>query len=744
MRVLNILLCCICMTDVVIGSIDTKLRYYETLRDVDFSVRKRRSLDDDQSHDVHVKFDTLGRHFDVMLKPDASIFADGFKAQILNKDGSGSPLFINKNDFYSGHLADNVSNTVKAHVEDGVWNMVIHTEDDLYAIEPSWRHLSEADQRSMIAYRHSDIKWDHSFPHLANHSNRQKLCQSIHLDPELDGGQVESDEDSSTNHDHQRSKRQTWRMTKNTCKLIVVADYRFHETIGGGFPHRTANYLISLMNKIDNIYRDTLWSNKTGLKGFGFQIQDLRIHEAETIGKLHYNNPKDWATRDLLQVFSQDMYFSTFCLAHLFTYQAFEGGILGLAYIASPRLGTIGGICSSTYKKNRIRHTLNTGFSSSMNSGGNRLLTLESTLVAAHELGHNWGSEHDVDNGECAPSSFHNGKYLMYPYAVNGFEENNLLFSPCSRRYVGAVINAKAYKCFSAKVENIPLCGNGKVDRGEDCDGGEQARNGLDPCCTSQCRFRGGATCSSMNYECCEKCQMASHGFPCRGDSKYSCVKAAVCSGTSLDCPKPEPKNDTTPCLEGGQCFGGLCLSYCEVRDRSLISCQCEGDAKQACRRCCRSRRPGSKCQPEGTAIQMKGRPCYLGFCSEQGMCIKPKSKLVERLFDVIEKLTSSQLVEFMRSNIVGTVIVFSMAIWIPASWAYSCVDKQRQKVERENKRWRSRESQDLFSSLDAASWTIKSSRRIRLNRPGNPIARRQLSQSNPSLTPSMTHETSV
>lgn len=40
-------------------------------------------------------------------------------------------------------------------------------------------------------------------------------------------------------------------------------------------------------------------------------------------------------------------------------------------------------------------------------------------------LGHNWGSEHDPQTDDCAPSGFHGGKYLMYPYAVSGYESNN-------------------------------------------------------------------------------------------------------------------------------------------------------------------------------------------------------------------------------------------------------------------------------------------------------------------------------
>lgn len=50
----------------------------------------------------------------------------------------------------------------------------------------------------------------------------------------------------------------------------------------------------------------------------------------------------------------------------------------------------------------------------------------EADLVTTHELGHNFGAEHDPDNiAHCAPSDDHGGKYVMYPIAVSGDHVNN-------------------------------------------------------------------------------------------------------------------------------------------------------------------------------------------------------------------------------------------------------------------------------------------------------------------------------
>ena len=50
----------------------------------------------------------------------------------------------------------------------------------------------------------------------------------------------------------------------------------------------------------------------------------------------------------------------------------------------------------------------------------------EADLVTTHELGHNFGAEHDPDNiPHCAPREDQGGKYIMYPIAVSGDHSNN-------------------------------------------------------------------------------------------------------------------------------------------------------------------------------------------------------------------------------------------------------------------------------------------------------------------------------
>lgn len=64
-----------------------------------------------------------------------------------------------------------------------------------------------------------------------------------------------------------------------------------------------------------------------------------------------------------------------------------------------------------------------------------------------NSTGHNWGAEHDAETSECAPSAFDNGKYLMYPYAVSGFDENNNV-SKILTHLKTAVATHRALNCF--------------------------------------------------------------------------------------------------------------------------------------------------------------------------------------------------------------------------------------------------------------------------------------------------------
>lgn len=131
------------------------------------------------------------------------------------------------------------------HMEDGVITGSIHLPDETYHIEPSWRHMPSSDNKTMIAYKSSDIKfsWDES--HVNPGEVGPRTCGYVKEGMELE------EEDGRENHwtsDNHRKKRQVdqyeYTPTKTRCPLLLVADYRFFQEMGGSNTKTTINYLV--------------------------------------------------------------------------------------------------------------------------------------------------------------------------------------------------------------------------------------------------------------------------------------------------------------------------------------------------------------------------------------------------------------------------------------------------------------------------------------------------------------------
>lgn len=121
--------------------------------------------------------------------------------------------------------------------------MSIHLPDETYNIEPSWRLLPHISNQTMVAYRTSDVKlnWrDHNGSD-KNTGGAPMTCGYV-----KEGLELESDDDEAENHN--RIKRQAdqyeYTPTKTRCPLLLVADYRFFQEMGGGNTKTTINYLV--------------------------------------------------------------------------------------------------------------------------------------------------------------------------------------------------------------------------------------------------------------------------------------------------------------------------------------------------------------------------------------------------------------------------------------------------------------------------------------------------------------------
>ncbi|XP_023285811.1 disintegrin and metalloproteinase domain-containing protein 17-like [Seriola lalandi dorsalis] len=706
---------------------DTEQQEYASLRSMldDFDVLPLSSL---QTHSVrrrdvqtqtHVEktlsFNALQRQFRLYLRTNDELFTEDFRAVVVDEDGREQSYPVNRHNYFTGHVIGEEHSRVQAHIDEHEFSAHILTDEGEYNIEPLWRFTSAPPDGRLLIYRSDDIR-------NLSRLHQPSVCGYMTFNPSHlfpDGVQMAVLEDQDDEESVFRGKRQVQDHKKNTCPLLLVADHRFFKHMGREEESTTLNYLIELIDRVDDIYRNTSWDDE--FKGYGVQIQQIIIEKIPTSvdpGKSHFNmrgspvKGRDvWDVKKLLEQFSVDIAdkASNVCLAHLFTYQDFDEGTLGLAYVAPSKPDIPGGLCSkscpsSTNEQRAIY--LNTGLTSTKNYG-KTILTKEADLVTTHELGHNFGAEHDPDNiPDCAPREDQGGKYVMYPIAVSGDHVNNKMFSNCSKRSIVKRLRSKASSCF--KERNINVCGNSRVEQGEECDPGLLHINS-DHCCTADCRLKPGAQCSDRNSACCKHCRFESEGEVCQEPIDATCKGHSYCTGNSSECPPPENAPDKTVCLDSGECLNGECIPFCQAVLK-LQPCACN-ETNSSCKVCCRG--SSGVCEPyqdkTGNFLFLrKGKPCTVGFCDGAGKCMKQVQDVVERLWDFIDKLDINTFGKFLADNIVGSVVAFSLLFWVPFSILVHCVDKKLDKqYEQTTKSLFFPSNAELLSSLESASVRI-------------------------------------
>uniref|UniRef100_A0A3P8PWH5 ADAM metallopeptidase domain 17 n=1 Tax=Astatotilapia calliptera TaxID=8154 RepID=A0A3P8PWH5_ASTCA len=607
---------------------------------------RRRDVQTQTHVEKLISFSAL--HFRLYLRTNDELFTSDFRAVVISENGQESTYPVNRHNYFTGHVIGEENSRVQAHIEDDEFSAHILTDEAEYNVEPLWRFTSAPSGGRLLIYRSEDIR------------NISRLLQPSVC------GYVRSEVKRHV-HDHK----------KNSCPLLLVADHRFFKHMGRDEESTTLNYLIELIDRVDDIYRNTSWGE--GFSGYGVQIDQIIIKKYPTPvdpGKTHFNmkgSPVEgrdvWDVKKLLEQFSVDIAgkASNVCLAHLFTYQDFDEGTLGLAYVAPSKADIAGGLCSKVIY-------LNTGLTSTKNYG-KTILTKEADLVTTHELGHNFGAEHDPDKPECAPREDQGGKYVMYPIAVSGDHVNNKMFSDCSKRSIVKRLRLKAPSCF--KERKINVCGNSRVEQGEECDPGLLHINS-DLCCTPNCRLKADAQCSDRNSACCRECRFEAKGAVCQEPIDATCKGHSYCTGNSSECPPPENAPDKTACLDSGECLNGECIPFCQAVLK-LQPCACN-ETNASCKVCCRS--SGGVCTPyqdiSGSFLFLrKGKPCTVGFCDGAGKCMKQVQDVVERLWDFIDKLDINTFWKFLADNIVGSVVAFSLLFWVPFSILVHCVDRK-------------------------------------------------------------------
>jgi Reprolysin (M12B) family zinc metalloprotease/ADAM cysteine-rich/Disintegrin len=198
----------------------------------------------------------------------------------------------------------------------------------------------------------------------------------------------------------------------------------------------------------------------------------------------------------------------------------------------------------------------------------------------AHELGHNFGMQHDTDDCFCRGSR-RNTDCVM---ATTSTSIAPTHWSSCSIDQLNDALKNGIDFCLKDKPEKLfdsPTCGNGFLEPGEECDCGlpEYCDN---LCCNPQtCMLAFNAFCATGS--CCDlatckpytageskfqikcinfKAVFFAKGKTCR-KSINECDLPEQCNGKNELCPEDVFKRDTDECEDGkAHCYQGSCRSH--------------------------------------------------------------------------------------------------------------------------------------------------------------------------------------
>ncbi|KAM5322887.1 disintegrin and metalloproteinase domain-containing protein 8 isoform 2-T2 [Glossophaga mutica] len=282
--------------------------------------------------------------------------------------------------------------------------------------------------------------------------------------------------------------------------------------------------VLEVVNHVDKLYQELGF--RVVLVGLDMWTSKDKIRVSSN-ASITLDNFLAWRTQHLVGRLAHDN-------AQLITGIDFSGATVGLAKVSA--------MCS--------RHSGAVNQDHSLNAIG-------VACTMAHEMGHNLGMDHDENVQGChCPAAPRAGKCVMASSISSPYPS---MFSYCSRADLQTFVEKLPKTCLAEpdldRLVGGPVCGNGFVERGEQCDCG-RPQDCQNHCCNATtCRLVQGAECA--HGACCHECRVKPAGQLCR-PQKDACDLEEHCDGLQPACPEDAFQENGTPCV-GGYCYGGAC-----------------------------------------------------------------------------------------------------------------------------------------------------------------------------------------
>ncbi|XP_074973643.1 zinc metalloproteinase-disintegrin-like NaMP [Phalacrocorax aristotelis] len=437
------------------------------------------------------------------LQKNKHLLASDYTETVYSDDGrqiTTSP-HIKDHCYYQGYVRNDADSTASISACSGLRGY-FETRGQKYLIEP----LGTSDRDEHAVYKYEKLE-----------QKSIKTCGVINNTWEEDTDDPLNDIFKSSNSPEIKA----YLKAKKYLELYVVADNALYKKYKEDVK-TVRQRIFGMVNYINTVYKAiNIYVALIGLEIWTDGDKCLLSHAAG----FTLDSFSKWRVSDLLKRKRNDN-------AQLITGYDFEGSTIGLAFLKS--------ICSDVYSAGIIEdHNRNE-------------IAVAATM--AHEMGHNLGMSHDTKACACS------GKVCIMTDTVSSIIPEK--FSSCSLQSFEKYMLSDMPKCLTniPDINSIvapPSCGNGFVEKGEECDCGTPEECTNDCCDPQTCKLTAGSMCA--HGECCENCQYKKPGAICRA-VKHDCDLAEMCTGLSAHCPADRFRMNGHPCNYGeGYCYMGSC-----------------------------------------------------------------------------------------------------------------------------------------------------------------------------------------